>query len=41
MKQFIAEIRYSVWLYFLPITNPKLAWKSLRTMQLPPHNHRK
>jgi hypothetical protein len=29
MASLIAHIKYSVWLYFLPITNPMAAWKML------------
>jgi hypothetical protein len=32
MSGIIADIKYSVWLYFLPVTNPKAAWKMLRDM---------
>jgi hypothetical protein len=28
----IAQIKYDIWLYFLPITNPRLAWKMLREL---------
>ena len=32
MSAIMAEIKYSVWLYFLPITNPRAAWEMLRSL---------
>jgi hypothetical protein len=29
MKSLFEELKYSIWLYFLPVTNPMAAWKML------------
>jgi hypothetical protein len=33
VKELLAEIKKSVRLYFLPITNPRAAWKMLRDLR--------
>ena len=29
VRSIISDIKYSIWLYFLPVTNPKAAWRML------------
>jgi hypothetical protein len=33
MNRIVSEIKESVRLYFLPITNPRAAWKMLRDLR--------